>query len=341
MNLIIPDRLKKGDTLGIVSPSAGLAPFAMHRIDNAVKYFQDMGYKVIIGTNALKNEGYVSASINDRVEDIHSMFLNPEVKAIICTIGGNNSNQLLPYIDFALIKNNPKIFIGYSDISVLHFAIQSQSNLATYFGPCVMTQFGEYPKPLPYTLDSFIQQLCNSDAKTINIKQSELWTDETPNWFEKKDLDGKRKQIENTGYEWLKKGKSSGTAWGGTIPSINYLLGTKYWVKPKNSIFFLDIPEGKDINSGLGLSEVDAYLTNLDNAGIFDEVKGIIVGRPYRYTLEEHNKLKEIILRITDKYDFPILYNANIGHVDPIITLRYGQKIEINSNKNYFSLLNN
>lgn len=339
MNLIIPEKLKKGDLIAIISPSAGLAPFAMHRIDNATKYIKKMGYDVVIGKHALENDGYVSASITERVEDIHSMFSNPKVKAIICTIGGNNSNQLLPFIDFNLIKNNPKIFIGYSDISVLHFAIQCQSNLATYYGPCLMTQFGEYPKPLAYTLDSFIQQLCNSDSKPINIKQSELWTDETPNWFEKKDLVEERKQSKNSGYEWLKKGKSSGTAWGGTIPSINYLMGTKYWVKPMNSIFFLDIPEGKDINSGLGLSEVDAYLTNLDNAGVFSEIKGIIVGRPYKYLVEEHDKLKEIILRITNKYNFPILYNTNIGHVDPIITLRYGQKIEIDSSINSFKLL--
>lgn len=339
MNLIIPEKLKKGDSIGVISPSAGLAPFAMHRIDNAIKYIKKMGYGVVIGKHALKNDGYISASITERVEDIHSMFSNPKVKAIICTIGGNNSNQLLPFIDFNLIHNNPKVFIGYSDISVLHFAIQSQSDLATYYGPCLMTQFGEYPKPLSYTLDSFIQQLCDGNSKPINIKQSELWTDEAPNWFEKKDLVEERKQFENTGYEWLKKGKSSGIAWGGTIPSINYLMGTKYWVKPKNSIFFLDIPEGKDINTGLGLSDVDAYLTNLDNAGIFEEIKGIIIGRPYKYTVEEHNKLKGIILRVTDKYKFPILYNANIGHVDPIITLRYGQEININSSINSFKII--
>lgn len=341
MKLIIPNQLKKGDTIGIISPSAGLAPFAMQRIDNAVKYIKSMGYKVIIGKHALENNGYVSASISERVEDIHSMFSNFEVKAIICTIGGNNSNQLLSFIDFDLIKKNPKIFIGYSDISILHFAIQNQSNLATYYGPCLMTQFGEYPKPLPYTIESFNRLLCDDNPKNIDINQSEFWTDETPNWFEKKDLLAPRKQVKNTGYKWLRNGRSSGTAWGGTIPSINYLLGTKYWVKPKNSIFFLDIPEGKDINSGLGLSEVDAYLTNLDNAGIFDEINGIIIGRPYKYSIEEHNKLKEIVLRITNKYNFPILYNVNIGHVDPIITLRYGQKIELDSNYNRFSLLKN
>lgn len=341
MKLIIPESLKKGDVIGFISPAAGLAPFAMHRIDNAVTYLKKFGFDILIGKHALENNGYVSASIEARLDDIHSMFSNSKVKAIICTIGGNNSNQLLSLIDYKLIEQNPKIFIGYSDISVLHFALQSQSGLATYYGPCIMTQFGEYPEPLEYTIKAFSQELLKNNNSFIGIKQSKFWTDDTPNWFEKKDLLKPRKQVKNTGYDWLKKGQAKGFAWGGTIPSINYLLGTKYWVEPENSIFFLDIPEGKDIFSGLGLSEVDAYLTNLENAGVFTKIKGFVVGRPYKYSEDDHKNLKKIILRITDKYNFPILYNANIGHVDPIITLRYGQGIEINSDKNLFRLRSN
>lgn len=341
MKLIKPGFLKKGDSIGIISPSAGLAPFAMHRIDNAVAYLKKSGFDVLIGKHALENDGYVSASIEARLEDLHSMFSNSKVKAIICTIGGNNSNQLLPFIDYKLIERNPKIFMGYSDISVLHFALQSQSGLATYYGPCVMTQFGEYPKPLEYTIKAFSRELLKNNNSFIDIKQSKFWTDDAPNWFKKKDILGPRKQVKNTGYEWLKKGRAAGFAWGGVIPSINYLFGTRYWVEPKNSIFFLDIPEGKDFLSGLGLSEVDAYLTNLENAGVFSKIKGLIIGRPYRYSEDDHKNLKKIILRITDKYNFPILYNANIGHVDPIITLQYGQRIEINSDKNLFRLRSN
>lgn len=338
MKLIKPNLLKKGGTIGIISPSAGLAPFAMHRIDNAVTYLKKSGFNVLIGKHALENDGYVSASIEKRLDDLHSMFSNSEVKAIFCSIGGNNSNQLLPFIDYKLVKKNPKIFMGYSDISVLHFALQSQSSLATYYGPALMTEFGEYPRPLEYTINAFNQMLMNVDSPVINIKQSKFWTDDAPDWFEKKDLLGPRKQLRNTGYEWIKKGQAAGFAWGGTIPSINYLLGTKYWIEPKGSVFFLDIPEGKDIDLGLGLSEVDAYLTNLDNAGVFNEITGFIVGRPYRYSKDDHKKFKEIILRITGNYKFPILYNANIGHANPIITLRYGQKIELNSGNNSFRI---
>ena len=186
MKLIVPPCIKKGDLIGIISPSAGLAPFAMHRIDNAVKYLKKIGFRVLIGKHALENADYVSASIKSRVDDIHSMFSNQAVKAIICSIGGNNSNQLLPYIDYKLIRDNPKMFIGYSDISVLHFAFQSQAGLATYYGPCVMTQFGEHPKPLDYTMQYFFKlALKNKLGSSIKILPSKKWTDETLGWFKK------------------------------------------------------------------------------------------------------------------------------------------------------------
>ncbi len=338
MELIKPKLLQRGDTIGIISPSAGLAPFAMHRVNNAVNYLKKSGFKVIIGKHALENAGYVSASIKKRLDDLHSMFSNSDVKAIICLIGGSNSNQLLPFIDYPLIRKNPKIFMGYSDISVLHFALQSQSGLATYYGPALMTEFGENPKPLQYTINAFNLMVFKKNNPVINIKQSRFWTDEVPDWFKKNDLLAPRKLSKNTGYEWIKEGQAEGPAWGGTIPSINHLLGTKYWIDPQGGMFFLDIPEGESINSGLNLSDADAFLTDLDNAGVFNDITGLIVGRPYRYSGKDHRKFKEIILRITEKYKFPILYNANIGHTNPIITLRYGQKIELNSKANSFKI---
>jgi len=336
MKLVKPNLLKKGDTIGIISPSAGLAPFAMHRIENAVTFFKKSGFDVLISKHALENDGYVSASIEARLEDIHSMFSNPNIKAIVCTIGGNNSNQLLPYIDYKLIKNNPKIFVGYSDISVLHFALQSQAGLATYYGPCIMTQFGEYPKPLEYSIKYFLEQTLQKEKNVIKFEPADEWTEETLDWFKKKDLERQRRLLKNSGYKWLKKGKAKGRAWGGTIPSITYLLGTKYWVDPNKSIFFLDIPEGKDFMSGLPLSEVDAYLTNLDNAGVFKSIKGLIVGRPYKYADSEQETLKKLIERVVKPYNFPVLYNANIGHTDPIVTICYGQEIELDSYNNLF-----
>lgn len=339
--LTVPQRLKKGDTVGFISPSSGLAPFAIHRIEQAVKTFKDIGYKVKIGKNALKNKGYVSASIAERVADIHNMFSDPEVKMIMPTIGGYNSNSLLKYLNYDLIRKNPKIFIGYSDITVLHYAIQTNSGLSTYYGPCVMTQFGEYQKILPYTLEYFNKEISiNHHQNGYYIPASKTWTEEILDWFKKMDTKRKRKMKKNKGYQWWIKGNAKGELVGGAIPSINHLAGTKYWINPKSKIFFLDIPEGNDLDKGLSIHEVEASLADLDNLGVFDSISGLIIGRPYHYTKEEQEGLKTLILRYLKNKKYPMLYNVNIGHTDPISTLRYGAIAELNSSDNSFRIIN-
>lgn len=338
--LIIPEKLKKGDVIGFISPSAGLAPFAMHRIDQAVKTFEELGYKVKIANNALKNSSYVSASIEKRVADIHQMFRDTEVKMIIATIGGYNANSLIKYLDYGLIRKYPKIFVGFSDITVLHYALQAKADLATYYGPGVMTQFGEYPRILPYTLDYFQKEIsAEQKESSYQILASKTWTEEILDWFKKLDTKRPRKLKRNSGYEWWLKGQAKGPLLGGAIPSINHLAGTEFWLDPKGKIFFLDIPEGNDLYHGLGLHEIDACLADLDNLGAFDSIAGLIIGRPYHYSKDEEKGLKNIILRYLKNKRCPTLYNANIGHTDPINTLRYGANVELNSRNNSFRIV--
>lgn len=337
MALLIPKPLKKGDTIGFISPSAGPNPKAIHRIYQAKKNLELLGYKVIFAKNSLKNDSYVSGTVDERVQDIHDMFSNTEVSMIMCTIGGNNSNQLLKYIDYSLIRKNPKIFIGYSDITVLHYAFMSQSNLATYCGPCAMTQFGEFPSTLEYTL-KFFNFAVTLEHKDLSYKigQSDTWTEEFLDWFKKQDQERPRKLNPNTGYEWLWKGKSSGEILGGTILSLNHLVGTMYWCDPKGKIFFLDILQ----ESGcLDEPSIEAFLTDFDNQGLFDVINGLIIGRLSNCTPELTERIKKRISELTSNKGYPVLFNANIGHVDPIITLRYGSMASLDSFKDEFKII--
>jgi muramoyltetrapeptide carboxypeptidase LdcA involved in peptidoglycan recycling len=336
--MITPPKLNPGDTIGFVSPSAGLAPFAMHRIEQAKQVLEGLGYHVKIGKHALLNSGHVSASAEDRAADLNEMFADPEIKLIMSTIGGNHSNQILKLLDYDAIKKNPKMFIGYSDNTVLHYALQAKTGLATYYGPCAMTQFGEYPEILPYTLDYFNKALREANAG-FEIRPSETWTDEILNWFAKEDRSRARQLQTNSGHEWLAAGKASGPILGGAIPSINHLAGTEYWLDPTGSIFFIDIPEGHDIMEGLSISEVDSYLADLENLGVFTAIKGLVIGRPYRYSDDQVSQLKSLIMKYMGKNKCPILYNVNIGHVDPIITVRYGSIVELDSSSNSFKVL--
>lgn len=336
-NLKKPKRLVPGDTIGIIAPSAGNAHLFPHRIDNAIKCLENLGYKTKFAQHSLKNKDYISANTEERVSDIHEMFKDKTVSAIICTIGGDHSNQLLKLLDFDILRKNPKIFMGYSDISVLHYAFMKKANIQTFYGPCIMTQFGEYPDILDYTLEYF-NKAVTSIQPIGEINSSKNWTSEILDWTTKKDLERPRKLEPSQGYQWLKKGKASGKIIGGCVPSINHLSGTEYWIDPLNCIFLVDIPEGHEFGKGLAISDLDSYFADLDNLGVFHKIKGLIVGRPYNYSEEEYTKLKEIILYYTEKYNYPILLDANIGHSDPMITIPLGVKVSLDSEKNFFSI---
>jgi len=336
MKLTIPKKLKKGDTIGVISPSAGLGPIFPHRIVQAEKNLSKLGFKVKYAKNSLKNNGYISSSAKERADDIHEMFRNKEVKAIIASIGGDHSNQVLKYLDFEIIKNNPKIFMGYSDISVLHFAIAVKANLRTFYGPCIISEFGEFPQVLPYTVEYFEKALkCVEPIGDIN--QSGSWTWEFLDWFEKKDQTRARKMSLSNGYEWWTEGVAQGEILGGCIPSINHLAGTEYWPDFKDKIMFIDIPESSP-GEKLSLADLDSFLADLDNMAVFKSINGLVIGRPYLYEENDNKKLKEIISFYTKDYGYPVLFNVNIGHVSPLATIPMGAHVVINSRKNIFRI---
>jgi muramoyltetrapeptide carboxypeptidase LdcA involved in peptidoglycan recycling len=338
MDLVTPPKIKKNDKIGIIAPSSGLAKIFPHRVENGRKMLENLGFEVLFAKNSLEIDGYVSATAQKRAQDIHQMFEDKDVKAIICTIGGNHANQVLKYLDFELIKNNPKVFSGYSDITVLHYALAKKANLRTFFGPCLMTEFGEYPEILPYTLEYFKKAVMTK--KLIGAVEASLnWTDELLDWSQKKDLERPRHLESNSGYIWWRNGMAEANIFGGTIPSLNQLAGTEYWIDLEDKIFFIDLPEGNQPGEPFSQSLLDAHLADLDNMGVFQKIKGLIIGRPYCYGKDEVIFLKSLIDKYTEGTSYPILFNANIGHVSPIITLPLDVKVRVNSNANEFNIL--
>jgi len=337
MEYIHPLPLEKGDLIAIIAPSGGAGASSPHRLENAKKFLEKKGFKVKLYPNTAKRNGYESAPAKERANEIMAAFMDKGVKAIICQIGGSTINRTLRHLDYEKIKENPKIFCGYSDISVLHYALLKKSNLLTYYGPCAMTQFGEFPEPIEYTVKQFNKAIINNHIGVI--EPSKKWTDEILDWKKRLDLERPRKFKDNPGYEWLKKGNAKGKILGGCLPSICHLLGTEFWPDHKNSVLFIELPEGAQFDKGISLANADAYLCDLELAGIFAEIKGLIVGRPFRYTEEQVEKFKKIILDITKNYNFPILYGADIGHTDPQITIPLGNQVEIDSERNLFRFI--
>lgn len=326
-SLIIPNSIKKGDTIGIICPSAGVNPRAKHRIINAIKCMENMDFKVKMG-KCIFSDDYTSGTVKERVRDLHEMFIDKNVKAIITGIGGNHCNQLLRFIDYSLIRDNPKIFSGYSDITVLHHAIWKKAGLATYYGPCAVTQFGEFPDIIDYTKRSFLDAVSLMPKKREVLPSNE-WTDEFLDWFLMLDTLRAREMNKNIGYKWLKPGSGIGEALPVCNFSINRLAGTEFWINPESKIVFLDL-----VLESLNYPLLDASLTDLFNVGFFDDLRGLIIGRPKGFSSEEIKKVYAKILGFAKNKNYPILANFDLGHTDPINTVRYGQRIEMDSVKN-------
>jgi muramoyltetrapeptide carboxypeptidase len=140
-----PPALKPRDTIGIVAPSSGLAGLFPHRAEQGARALERLGYSVVFAPHSREINGYVSASVESRVDDLHAMFKDPSIRSIVTTIGGNHANQLLKHLDYDLIAANPKVFTGYSDITVLHWAFARKAGLRTFYGPCLVSEFAEYP----------------------------------------------------------------------------------------------------------------------------------------------------------------------------------------------------
>jgi len=332
----IPEKLKIGDTIGIVSPSSCLGGLVQRRFYQGIKKLEELGFRVLVGEHALDVTGYTAGSAKERASDIMDFFRNPEVNAIICSIGGFHSNELLKELDFDVIKENPKIFLGYSDATVLHFAFHTQCDLVTYYGPSVMNQLADNTAINDYSMEYFKKALMQ-EGEIGEVEPAAIWSDELLNWFGDEDLHKEQKQNENTGYEWLKPGKAEGAILGGCIESMLHLRGTKYWPSFEKKIFFWEIAErSEDISRGKEVSIIDSYLTDLELSGVFSQINGMVIGRPYGYTEEETEQLKKVILRKTEDYSFPILFNVNIGHADPIITVPLGAEVKLDSEKNLF-----
>ncbi len=197
VNSMIPTKLKKGDEIRVISPSCSLSIVSNENRKLAIKRLTDMGFQVTFSKYADEIDRFASSSISSRVQDLHEAFRDPNVKAILTTLGGYNSNGLLKYLDFDLIRENPKFFCGYSDITALNNAIYAKTGLVTYSGPH-FSSFG-MEKGLHYTADYFLQ--CLTANEPIEIIPAETWSDDS--WYMDQE---NREFIKNEGYVPIQKG---------------------------------------------------------------------------------------------------------------------------------------
>jgi muramoyltetrapeptide carboxypeptidase len=324
MEKIYPTKLKSGDKVRIVAPSRSLAIVSRECRDIANKRFAEMGLKLSFGKHLEEIDDFVSSSIESRIEDFHDAFADKNVKAILTVIGGFNCNQLLKYLDWDLIKKNPKIFCGFSDITALNNAIFAKTGLVSYSGPHYST-FGQ-KLYFDYTLDYF--KKCLLSDEPFEIKASENWTDDA--WYKNQD---DRKLIKNEGWCAINEGEAQGTILGANLCTFNLLHGTEYFPKfTEDTILFIEDDEESKPH------HFDRHLQSVMHQPGFENVKGLVVGRFQNVSGISEDLLIKIIKSKKELNNLPVIANVDFGHTSPIITFPIGGVAEIKAGVDFTSI---
>lgn len=339
--LIKPKKLQPGDCVATVSPSWGGAgdPALRWRYEQGVKRLEEIfGLKVIPMPNSLKGGDYLYNSPQARAEDLMTAFRDENIKGIIANIGGEDSIRLLPYIDFDVIHKNPKIFMGYSDVTISHLFCH-KAGISSFYGPAILTDFAENVEMDPYTIEA-VNRTLFSNKMIGEIQPAKKWTSERLEWIET-NKHKQRTMNQNTGYELLQgSGVVRGRLLGGCMEVLEFAKGTELWPESKyweNSILFFETSEDKPEPNFFRY-----WLRNYAVQGILQKTNGIILGKPKDETYyEEYKREIRKVMKEFNLEDLPILYNLNFGHTEPKFILPYGAMAEIDSVNETFSILEN
>jgi muramoyltetrapeptide carboxypeptidase LdcA involved in peptidoglycan recycling len=315
---IIPAKLNPGDTIRIIAPASSLGIISQDNKNIANQHLKELGFKIEFSKHVEEIDEFSSSSIKSRVDDLHDAFRDPQVKAIFAVIGGFNVNQLLRYIDWDIIRKNPKIFIGYSDITALQNAILAKTNLITYSGP-VYSTFGQ-KLYFDYTLEYFKKCLM-SDAQ-CEIKPSDDWSDDK--WYLNQD---DRVLIPNQGFWLIAEGQAEGIIVGGNLCTLNLLQGTEFFPSLDDSILFLEEDENPTYN------QFDRDFESLLSTPSAKNIKGIVFGRFQKGSEMNEEKIKRLIDMRPYLKNVPVIANVDFGHTSPIITFPIGGKAKLEVKK--------
>ncbi|GLA35975.1 hypothetical protein AnigIFM63309_001359 [Aspergillus niger] len=347
MDTIIPKALKRGDKIAFISPSARLNSILPTPLARGKACLESLGFhvQIIFSSQATTT---ISESIRVRCEEIHAAFRDSTITAIICTIGGAHANELLPFLDYSLIRTNPKIFVGYSDTTFLHYAIQSQTGLRTFYGPSVLTDFSDFPQPIQLTIDHFLHVLTKAGMSVGPLPRSSICSTEHNDFLlNKGTFDKPRETVDSPSWRWLRKGCATGYLYGGTVPCVVRLQGTHYapasW---KNKILFLESSMGDNLQLPYSVSQFRNNLVDLALSGILHEIRGLVVGRGYKYDTHMQDELASVIEEVFDvivgrsrEEQLPILMNVDFGHTSPFLTLPINTLVRLDSALDEFNVL--
>lgn len=301
-SILKPPRLKVGDTVGLINPSS---PIEQEDIDYARKELAALGLNVKLGTHLLDEYGYLAGQDADRAQDVNAMFADRSVQALLAMRGGWGSNRILPLLNYDLIRSNPKIIIGYSDITSLLLAIYARSGIITFHGPVATSVWN------PFSVN-YVQRIL-LDAEPVRMQNPPLTRPQT-----------------------ITGGKARGQLVGGNLSVLSAMVGSDYLPDWENKILFVE-EIGEDIY------RVDRMLTQLKLAGILDKISGFIFAECTRCEAGEGDEpsltLSQVLSDWVRPLGIPAWYGSAIGHIRDKFTVPVGVEVEIDANRGIIQLL--
>lgn len=294
--MILPPKLKKGDTIGVVAPSSPIIGDNIEELNRAKEIVEKSGFKVKYSKNIFLNKNVYSSTAKEKAKDINEMFADKNVKMIWCAKGGNNSNSTFEYLDYELIKQNPKIICGYSDITSITNIITEKTGMVTFNG---------------------------TNFKTIATDETDYSYKQALSRF----VEGSLKfGAENEEYITLKHGKAQGELIGGNLSLIKELVCGKYSIDFTDKILFIE-----ELGYEAPPEAVSNSLYYMKQNGVFDKIKGLWIGN---YEHESRITLEKIIGDVLENnYKIPIIKSNNFGHIENKTVIPIGTKAEINTNE--------
>ncbi len=317
-------------TIGVFSSSSPISATTPVRYERGVEYLRNKGFKVKNGNLYQKQDCYRSGTIQERAEEFNALLHDDNIDIVMAAIGGNNTNSILPYIDYEYLKKHPKVIIGYSDTTALLLGIYAKTGLVTFYGPAVVASFGELPPFVDWTYESFQEIVVNRVAIPYSYKMPDVWTDEFIDWSKQ---DRSKEQNKN---DWIsvRGGTCQGRLIGGNLNTMEGFFGTEYMPEiKKGDILYIE-------DSLKNACVIERTFSLLKLAGVFDRVGGIILGKHEKFDDNGTGRAPyEILLEVLGDRNVPILADFDCCHTHPMLTMPIGCTVLLDATNKKVTLL--
>lgn len=319
---LFPPALKTGDTIGFFSSSSPATSTAPNRFARGKRFLQEKGFVLKAGTLTGESDHYRSGSIAERAQELNQLIRDPQVRCVMSTIGGSNSNALLPYLDYEALRADPKIIVGYSDTTALLAGIYAQTGLITFYGPALVASFGEFPPLVDETYASFADILMARPNGPYRYPLPQHWTDEKLNWNDAVPV--RDKHLYANTCRFLGQGRIEGRVIGGNLNTLSGIWGSPYMPEIlQGDILFIE-------DSLKDIATVERSFAMLKLNGIFNHVSAILLGKHELFDdAGTGRQPSDVLLEVLNGQEIPLIDGFDCCHTHPMLTLPLGASLAI------------